>query len=192
MSRLLRTCCLFSFALSTALAWTGCATPGGATPAEKRGAINDLCNETLANLYSQKPDARAEIERAPGYAVFQQIGIKILMAGTGNGYGVAVDNANGKRTFMRMAQLDAGPGLGVKKFRAVFVFGNKQTFQQFVEKGWQFGGQAEAEAKANEAGVAATADAKLADLRVYRITDAGLALQATVNGTKYWKDEDLN
>jgi hypothetical protein len=72
------------------------------------------------------------------------------------------------------------------------VFGNKQTFQQFVEKGWQFGGQAEAEAKANEAGVAATADAKLADLRVYRITDAGLALQATVNGTKYWKDEDLN
>jgi hypothetical protein len=27
---------------------------------------------------------------------------------------------------------------------------------------------------------------------VYQMTDKGLALQATLQGTKYWKDDDLN
>ena len=27
---------------------------------------------------------------------------------------------------------------------------------------------------------------------IYQITDAGLALQATLQGTKFWADEDLN
>ncbi len=164
-------------ALALVLAWTGCATPGRHTAREQRAAINDLCKETLAELYKRRPAARADVEHASGFAVFSEIGLKIPLADTGNGYGVAVDNENGKRTFMRVAQVDGGPSFGVKKFRGVFVFSNKSTFQKFVAKGWQFGGQA---------------GAKLADLLVYRFTDAGIALQATVNGTKYWKDGDLN
>ena len=27
---------------------------------------------------------------------------------------------------------------------------------------------------------------------IYQMTDTGVALQATVAGTKYWKDKDLN
>jgi hypothetical protein len=27
---------------------------------------------------------------------------------------------------------------------------------------------------------------------VYQLTDQGLALQATLQGTKYWKNDDLN
>ena len=30
------------------------------------------------------------------------------------------------------------------------------------------------------------------DVTVYQLTDAGLALQATLQGTKYWKDGKLN
>ena len=68
-------------------------------------AINQLCNETLAQLYNRKPAARAEVEGASGYAVFSEFGITTLPPGAGGdkGYGVAVDNANGKRTFMRVA-----------------------------------------------------------------------------------------
>jgi hypothetical protein len=29
-------------------------------------------------------------------------------------------------------------------------------------------------------------------IRLYKITQNGLALQATVQGTKYWKDKELN
>jgi len=29
-------------------------------------------------------------------------------------------------------------------------------------------------------------------IRIYKLTKNGLALQATIQGTKYWKDGDLN
>ena len=29
-------------------------------------------------------------------------------------------------------------------------------------------------------------------IRVYQLTESGLALQATIQGTKYWKDPELN
>jgi len=30
------------------------------------------------------------------------------------------------------------------------------------------------------------------NVTVYQMTDKGVALQATLQGTKYWKDDDLN
>jgi hypothetical protein len=32
----------------------------------------------------------------------------------------------------------------------------------------------------------------LSDVEVYQITKNGIALQATLQGTKYWQDADLN
>jgi hypothetical protein len=32
----------------------------------------------------------------------------------------------------------------------------------------------------------------IGDITIYQMTESGLALQATVNGTKYWKDDELN
>jgi hypothetical protein len=29
-------------------------------------------------------------------------------------------------------------------------------------------------------------------IRLYKLTQNGLALQATIQGTKYWKDKELN
>ena len=29
-------------------------------------------------------------------------------------------------------------------------------------------------------------------MEIYQFTESGLALQATIQGTKYWKNEDLN
>ncbi len=64
---------------------------------------------------------------------------------------------------------------------------------QFVEKGWEFGGQADAAAKSGDKGAAAAGEAYIeTDIAIYQITEAGVALQATVGGTKYWKDKELN
>jgi hypothetical protein len=30
------------------------------------------------------------------------------------------------------------------------------------------------------------------DIIIYQLTEAGVALQATIAGTKYWKDKELN
>ena len=45
--------------------------------------------------------------------------MKILVAGSGGGKGVAVDRKTGKRTYIRMGEIQAGLGIGVKKFQVV-------------------------------------------------------------------------
>jgi lipid-binding SYLF domain-containing protein len=75
------------------------------------------------------------------------LGVKILFAGSGNGMGVAVNNRTKHETFMKMIEVQAGLGMGVDKFRVVFLFDNKQAFDGLVNSGWEFGGQSTAAAK---------------------------------------------
>ena len=73
------------------------------------------------------------------------------------------------------------------------MFTTKSAFENFVEHGWQAGAQADAAAKANEKGGAADLAIDVAPgVQLYQLTENGLALQATVQGTKYWKNDDLN
>ena len=104
-----------------------------------------------------------------------------------------IDNATGKETYMRMFTAGVGIGLGVKDFRGIFIFSTQEAFDTFVEQGWQAGAQADAAAKAGEKGGAADSAIDVAPgVELYQLTKNGLALQATIQGTKYWKDEDLN
>ena len=47
---------------------------------------------------------------------------------------------------MKMLELQAGLGPGVKKLRVIFV-SQRRAFNSFVNSGWQFGGQTAAAAK---------------------------------------------
>jgi lipid-binding SYLF domain-containing protein len=81
----------------------------------------------------------------------------------------------------------------VKDFRAVFLFTEKDKLEAFLAKGWDFGGQADAAAKSDDKGAAMAGSASIMPgVEVYQLTKNGLALQATLQGTKYWKDKDLN
>jgi lipid-binding SYLF domain-containing protein len=60
-----------------------------------------------------------------------------------------VDKA-GKETFMAMGSLGGGVGLGAKDLSVVFIFKNADVMKKFIESGWQFGGEADATAKADE------------------------------------------
>lgn len=164
-----------------------------ATKAEKQADVRKMERETLARLYRASPGAKQAVERAAGYAVFSNFGMKILVAGGGSGSGVAVDNASKKAVYMKMAEIQAGLGIGIKKFRLVWVFESKQALDQFVNAGWEFGGQASVAAKAGDKG--ASFDGAMAvspGVWLYQLTDDGLAAELTAKGTKYYKDGDLN
>lgn len=45
---------------------------------------------------------------------------------------------------------------------------------------------------AGEQGGAVGGEVTVDNVTIYPMTEAGLALQATVNGTRYWRDDDLN
>jgi hypothetical protein len=156
-----------------AIVFAGCSGPGGATVAEKRADVFKMRDNMLAELYD--------------------ININLFLASTGNGYGVVHNNGTGDDTYMRMAMVGVGLGLGVKDFRAAIIFKNQDALNTFVDKGWEFGGHADAAAKAGEKGAAANVAGDITSgMEIYQFTESGIALQATIAGTKYWKDKELN
>lgn len=160
---------------------------------EKRAAMLEGADDVLARLYAVQPSAKRAIGGSAGYAVFTNFGMKILVAGGGSGRGVAIDNASKAATYMKMVEIQAGLGMGIKKTRLVWVFETKPAFDRFVNSGWELGAQATAAAKAGKDGVAfAGAVAIAPGVWLYQLTDDGLALELTVKGTKYFKDSSLN
>lgn len=166
-----------------------------ATPDEQRAKILKTRDEVLKELYELHPAAEAKIKKSVGYAVFSNVGINLVLASFAGGHGVVVQKGmmSDTETYMKMGSAGIGLGLGVKDFRAVFIFTDKAKLKSFIDKGWDFSGQADAAAKSDEKGGAAAMAGNVIDgVEIYQITKNGLALQATLQGTKYWKDDDLN
>ena len=148
---------------------------------------------TLERLYTETPIAKEQIKDSAGYGVFSNINSNLFLLSMGSGYGVVTDKRTQRETFMEMASIGGGFGLGIKDFRAVIIFRKWEDLQTFIDEGWEFSGQADAAFKSGEKGKALSA-AKSVDLDVitYQLTESGAALQATLQGTKYWKHKDLN
>jgi len=171
----------------------GCGPKGNLTVAEKRQAVGDMETETLEKLYKEAPQTKEEIAKAPGYGVFSNANVNLLIASAGGGYGVVVDQGTGQRTYMKMALGGVGLGLGAKDYRVVMVFKEKAAMEKFVASGWDFGAHADAAATTGDKGAEASAEGDIrSKISVYTMTETGLALQATVTGSKYWKDDELN
>ena len=127
---------IVSIVLLFAIPLIGCATTRGTTPQDKRHAILDMKKETLTDLYKVRPQAKSQIAKAPGYAVFSDANVNVIFASFGGGYGVVKNNKTGKHTYMKMGELGIGLGLGVKDFRAIFIFHDYKTMNRFIESGW--------------------------------------------------------
>jgi lipid-binding SYLF domain-containing protein len=160
---------------------------------EKRAELRKTADATLQDLYRIQPEAKTAISKAAGYAVFSNFGMKIFLAGGGQGQGIAVDKKSGKTTYMKMAEVQAGLGLGVKKFRLVWVFKNRSDLDTFMNSGWEMGAQANLTAQSGDqgGGLAGAVSVK-PGVYLYQLTDDGLAAEITVKGTKYYKNADLN
>jgi lipid-binding SYLF domain-containing protein len=75
----------------------------------------------------------------------------------------------------------------------IFVFETNEALRKFIDSGWAGETQADAAAKTSKSGAAYSGAAMVAPgVWVYQITKNGLALQVTLQGTKYSKDDDLN
>ena len=168
-------------------------TVGAKTKEEKQAEARKKAEQTLAKLYKARPSAQAAVKKAAGYAVFNSGGVKILVAGGGRGQGIAVDNATQKVTYMKMREIQAGLGMGAKKFSTIFVFETKGALEKFINSGWEFGGQTTAAAKTGDGGGSLEGAVSVSEgVWMYQMTDKGLALELTGKGTKYFKDDDLN
>ena len=176
-----------------ALLAAACATPQGNDPISKRQSTQEMRSDTLTKLYALHPEARGLMKKSAGYAVFSNVGVNVLLVSAGNGWGVVRDNKTGRDTYMKMVSAGFGPGLGAKDFRGVFIFTDRTVMKRFVDQGWDASGQADVAAKSGGKGEAFAGAIDIAPgIKLYQITETGLALQATIQGTQYRKDKDLN
>lgn len=217
------TCGLFSAAgADGGLFGLGMFGPSGDTTGQQQTTIQNESAAMLRELYAAKPEMRGKIASAAGYATFKKTDLKLLLVSSGSGYGVLVNNQTGQQTYMRVASLGGGVGMGVNDLRVIFVFNDPAVMQQFVTQGWQFGGDADASAQYQNVGAAAGQSAQANvnfndgtvagasstnvgsgsgsgqnvsvgnGMEIYQFTESGISLQATVSGTKYWVDSNLN
>ncbi|QDR81257.1 YSC84-related protein [Sporomusa termitida] len=174
------------------LGMTG-AVVSAATVEEKRQAIREATQETLNEVYSVQPKARDAVANAAGYAAFAITDVKVVFLGGGGGKGMSVNNRTGQEIFMKTSDVQVGFGLGIKKYKVLFVFGTEKAFADFADSGWEFGGQATVAATDSVSGDSLQGAVSVApDVWMYQLTDKGLEASITVRGIRYFKDNDLN
>jgi len=183
---------IIASSLAVILLASGLASAGD-SPEKKREKARKMAAQTLQDLYKMEPTAQAAIQKSAGYAVFNNMGTNLLLLSTARGSGIAVNSQSKQETFMKMISAGAGIGVGVKDYRVIFVFETDKALTQFLDSGWSGSAQSDAAAKVGEKGAAYSGAVEVAPgVWVYQITKNGLALQLTLQGTKYYKDDDLN
>jgi hypothetical protein len=165
------------------------------TPQEKdkaRAEIRKDVQAALDKLYQKQPSAKALVGKSAGYAVLNNFGMKILVTGGGSGKGIAFDKA-GKQVFMKMVEVQAGLGMGAKKFSQIWVFAEPSGLKKFMSGTYEASGQANATAQKDDKGGAyAGAIPVSPGVWLFQLVGDGLAAEMTVKGTKYYLFDELN
>jgi lipid-binding SYLF domain-containing protein len=163
---------------------SGCASVPGKTGEEQAQTIDELVERTLSDLSKQEPKTREEIASSIGYAIMNNKITKIPLVGAGSGYGVAINNKTGEKTYIKMARFDIGGGWGARSVRPVVIFQDEKKFKDFIDGKWIAQAGAEAAAKVGEAGAAGGGGSGNAGndkgYSVHIITDAGVSATVTV------------
>jgi lipid-binding SYLF domain-containing protein len=156
--------------------------------AERRAELDANANETLQRMYSSIEGSKALFDEAAGYAVFSATKAGFGISG-GGGSGVAVDKGAGETVYMKMAMGGVGFTYGAEQYDVVMLFQSADRLKAFIDGGWDAGAAAEASAGGNSAAVGA---AFIDGAAVFTLTGTGAMASASVSGTRFWVDEDLN
>ena len=188
---------ILTLVMTTLLLCMLTATSFAATSQEKinkeRAEIDNLSVQALHRLYAKVPSAENVINSCYAYATLSNTGMKLGLFGSAHGRGLAVNNQTGEKVYMRMQEMGVGLGLGVKEYDLIFVIGTEKAWNAFIAGDIKFASSADASASDGEAGGAIEGASIAANgVWVYQMTKKGLALEASINGTKIYADKKLN
>jgi len=150
---------------------------------EKLAYFESLEKETLARLVKEQPQTEQELAQAVGYAVIEKKVVKVPLVGAGGGAGVVVEKASGKRSYLRVPQLQFGLGWGGRAEKVILIFQDVEKLRDLADGTWKAGIEAEAAAKAGDIGAAGgggTGDLMKQGVSTYVLTDAGVSATATI------------
>jgi lipid-binding SYLF domain-containing protein len=154
----------------------------------KRMKLDETAEAALQALFAENPKAKELYDGSYGWAVFDNLKLALGFSG-GGGNGVAAVKETNQKTYMKMGTAGVGLGLGANKYQVIFLFQDSQTYDNFVNKGWQADAGATASAGTNAAEVKT---GFVNGIAIYQMTEKGLMANADIAGTKYWKNDKLN
>jgi len=172
-------------ALMAMLVMTITACAGGlvGSKEERLAYFESLEKETLARLVKEQPRTEQELAQSVGYAVIEKKVVKVPMVGAGGGAGVVVVKASGKKTYLRVPELQFGAGWGGRSEKVILVFQDVGKLRDLADGAWKAGIEAEAAAKAGDIGAAGgggTGDLMKKGFTTYVLTDAGVSATASI------------
>ena len=180
-------------ALTVLLCLVTASTVFAATAAEQRAQIDALHDKTLKNLYARYPHAKRVINDCYAYATLSNTGIKLGLFGDAHGRGLAINRQTGERVYLRMNEQSVGIGLGAKEYDLVFLINTRDAWDNFIAGKIRFGASADASATDGISGGAVDgAEYAAPGVWVFQMTTKGVAMEATLKGTKIFKDKKLN
>ena len=181
----------FVAVMAMALFVGACAT-APSDKASKQAEIRKATQASLEKFYKADPNLKSAVASAPGYGIFTTYGLSFIIGGAG-GSGIVHNNHTGADTFMDTAQGSVGLQAGAAETDTLIIFQTTDSMQNFIDKGWGGGIGAGAQAGAGGKSVGPGGGGNvIANANYYTLTPNGLQAGVAAEGTKFWKDKDLN
>jgi lipid-binding SYLF domain-containing protein len=138
-------------------------------------------NKTISDFKKEDPGIEKFFNNSYGYAVLYSVGKGGIGVGGASGKGTVYEKGTPKGD-VRMTQVTVGLQLGGQKYAEVVFFEDKEHYDRFVSRDFEFAAQTSAIALSS--GV--SADAKYRDgILVFTMAIGGLMYEASVGGQKF-------
>lgn len=174
---------MLSFAAGSAFA---------ATKAEKQAEVVKATSTSLEKFYKFKPELKAAVAKAPGYAIFTTYGVSFIFGGAG-GTGMVHDNKTQKNTYMKLASASVGAQIGAAENDILVVFKTPAAMSDFITNGWGAQGGVAATAGAGGKSAGGGVSGSATDVSdSFTLTQNGVTAGVAIAGVKAWKDDELN
>jgi len=169
---------LIASLVTTVLVTIGCSTPKGTLPSEKAASIQLMHDESMPMFIERHPEIRELVAKSYGYALLSRDNLTIWFAGFGGGYGVAVENSTGKRTYLKDAHINLDLGFDFRDYRSLLIFNNALAFKNYLTGSWDCGVNAEVALTSRDRWFEDSAENTfLNGVTYYEFTDSGGALR---------------
>ena len=138
-------------------------------------------NKTISDFKKEDPGIEKFFNNSYGYAVLYSVGKGAVGIGGAGGKGTVYEKGTPKGD-VKMTQVTVGFALGGQKYAEVIFFEDKEHYDRFVSKDFEFAAQTSAVALSS----GASADAKYREgVVVFTMAIGGLMYEASVGGQKF-------
>ncbi|RKF20057.1 hypothetical protein DBZ36_06305 [Alginatibacterium sediminis] len=157
-------------------------------PKQEQKAIDTMADTALIRLFNTTASAKHLFDQSYGFAVFdsRQFSLEQLAK---QGSGVARVKGSQQTYYLKMTGLPITQGGAIKFYQQVILFEDQQSFDSFVEQGWQ----ANSDAALVKPSESSTLSATFVDGKViYMIDDEGYIVNQSILGSQYGAAQQPN